>query len=658
MTPPTLHIFLELPGAQCLSHLEAHDAILDLSFIVPAEPLQRAVAQAHPTIDWLTHDLTATETFQAVRTAYLDALSALVRRPLINDQSLSTLLHHDQVNLWWFTELSQRRFRVSPIPQMLMRRWWILHGDGHDCLLRACHQRTLTLWSNHPDLCAQWIEQLRALGIYHGPVQCRSSKTAERIVPKQVEGQTYLTERTAWQRAKTHLNTLNRYHRILRKQPAPRNHPQRADVLVVTYASGWHTPADGQPVHRYLGDIAHAMHDHQINMAWLPGGYLPESVDKLKDTLPKQPLPVYWPALQPSYADLLTVVKRLQAPRQRFEKHLPSLWHHPKLTIFGQDITPWLLPDLADLMDEELFKYYWLQSTIERAAKQSGCKLIVYRDEFYLIGRAVSSAKTPGVKKWAMQHGLITEDHWTYLYTEQETQPPLGLPAPDVFFAYGQYTQSLMQQWGMHQTEILPIGSLRHDTMIARTQNPPALPNRATYNLPDDGPICVICTQLIPQIPGWIERLVSALQLANIDAHIAIKQHHFHRADDLIEETFQNLGWTNYSVHTQHLEPLLRHADVALTENSTTGIEAMLWQTPLICFDEPARYESFPYVTHGGALSGQDTQTMAKSLRAILEDRTPPNTQAFLTRHLQNIHAPAQDAFLQHVRALLSNQDA
>lgn len=652
----SLHIFLELPDTRCLTYLKASDAILDLSFIVPSEPLQRAVHQAHPTIDWLAHDLTTTETFQAARTAYLKALSTLTTRTLIDNKSLGELLHHDQLNLWWFTELSQRRFRLSPVPQMLMRRWWILHGTGHDCLLSACHQRNITLWSNHPDLCAQWIEQLHALGIYHGPVQCRSSKTAEVIEPTQHNSHTFLAQRTPWQRIKTHLNTLNRYHRVLRKQPPPRPHQKNPDVLVVTYANGWHTPEGGQPVHRYLGDIAQVIHDHQINMAWLPGGYLPESVDKLNDLLPKQSLPVYWPALQPSYADLLAVEKRLKRPRQQFEKYLPSLWHHPKLTIFGQDITPWLLPDLSDLMDEDLFKYYWIQSTVERAVKQSGCKLILYRDEFYLVGRAISSAKTPGVKKWAMQHGLITEDHWTYLYTDEETQPPHGLPAPDIFFAYGQYTKALMQQWGMNHTTILPIGSLRHDTMIARTEDPSPLSKRETYNLPEEGPICVICTQLIPQIPGWIERMVSALRLANMDAHIAIKQHHFHRADALIEDTFQALNWTNYSVHTQNLEPLLRHADVALTENSTTGIEAMLWQTPLICFDEPARYESFPYVQHGGALSGKDAQTMAESLKAIIEDDNPPNTQAFLAQHLQNIHAPAQDAFLEHLHTLLDAQ--
>lgn len=69
---------------------------------------------------------------------------------------------------------------------------------------------------------------------------------------------------------------------------------------------------------------------------------------------------------------------------------------------------------------------------------------------------------------------------------------------------------------------------------------------------------------------------VELIARAGLQAHIAITQHPFHRAEELIAQTFDALEWEDYSVHVQHLEQLLRQSDAVLTENSTTGVEELI----------------------------------------------------------------------------------
>lgn len=653
-----VHVLLDLPDIERLSpHLQKRDVIVDMSLISPSEPLRRAVKEAHPDIPWVSPDMASKRTFEKMRDAYLRETSDLPNRPILDGESLNDLLFHDdgqrRLPLWWFTRMSERRFRLDDLPQHLLRRFWLLQCDGIGAIARQLEGRSIVVWGERTRttrmLFDLLVKKLRAVDYGHesstgSKYMLRDSGTLEATAPPFSKAKILFR----------HAKIAHSGQKVSSRHRTTGRH--RAKILVATFASDWHRPGgDGEARHRYFHELAEALHEDGQSIAWLPLGLLPESIPELDEALSNQPLPVDWQAFGAQPSRLLSIVNALGVTRQRFDEVRGAMARHPELTLFGEDVTPWLLEELEHLVDTELFKFLWQKKIVERACVRHDAELLIYRDEFYQLGRATSWAHTPTTRKWAVQHGLITEDHWTYLYTARDHRPPHHIPAPDRFFTYGAYTTKLMTRWGAPLDMFDTIGSLRHDAMIARAAHQEALPvlHRGDFGIPDDRPLCVICTQLTSQVPGWIERLVDALRRAGIHAHVAIKQHHFHRADALIHDTFHKLDWSDYSVHTQHLEELLRMADVALTENSTTGIEALILGTPLICYDEPARYESFPYVTHGGARSGKDVETMSASLKEVLMNSTKGDLEAkrrrFLKRHLANMQRPAIENFLERI---------
>lgn len=667
----TLHLLLDLPSLERLGARQRRgDAVLDLSLITPSEPLRRATRAAHPEVAWLDHDMASDATFALMRDAYLEETSALPNRPLLEGKSLHQLLFHEdgerRMPLWWFTRMSERRFRLDVLPQHLLRRFWLLERGGLERLREEAGHRRLLLWGDDART-TRMLAMLLSRAGHHVASHAVESSTGA-TYPCLFASAAPVRSWRATARSRT--NILLRHARLEREAAEVARRRQAsptatgANILLATFANDWHEPAgSGRTKHRYFHELAEALQAQEHRVAWLPLGLLPGSIRKLDRALSRQPLPVDGAAFSTPARAITELLRSISRTRTRFDRVRDALVGHPHLTLFGEDISPWLIEELEHLVDTELFKFLWQKGIVERACARHDASVLIYRDEFYQLGRATSWAHTPGTRKWAVQHGLITQDHWTYLYTARDHRAPHGIPAPDRFFTYGSYTTTLMTRWGAPEKMCATIGSLRHDVMIARAAMQDELPalRRGDLKLPEGLPLCVVCTQLISQVPGWIERLVGGLRRAGIAAHIAIKQHHFHRADELIHETFAALDWSDYSVHTQHLEELLRLADVALTENSTTGVESLIFGTPLICYGEPERYESFPYVTDGGAWSGKDVETMSRSLAAILVgegegDDFEMRREAFLSRHLANMRRPALESFLDELDGALRRE--
>lgn len=661
----TLHIWLDVPERDALmAKLETGDVVLDLSFTASSAPLREHIASHLPGVTWHTHDLLEMEVFERAREALLKEFTQLAQSPVSQGQSLRELFKIDGLSLWWLTPFSEKRLRTNPNLQIIYRRWWMVHAGGGEHLSAALKsQRTWTLWGKDASILTSWEAQLIAMCGAKPAAHVLDARSGDPL-PGRDPVHT-LRSRSPWNSLGKRLATLRRHVRLQHQWQQARPHiahsQQDTELLIVTFASGWRRDANGAVRHTYFHDVAHAMHARGIRVTWLPIALMPSSATQLYEMMREQNLPVCWDALDVSMETLCALHTSVEPMRRKFELLVDELLGHDALHMFGIDMSPWLLADLAHLVDEDALKFLLLRHVVEQGVQSAKPAVLLYRDEFYALGRAISNARCADVPKWAMQHGLISEDHWTYLYTADDVQGVAPLPTPDKFLVYGDYTSALMTRWGLPQELLDHMGSLRHDVMIERAAQAARDGAQMERLVPEDRPVLVLCTQLIAQIPGWIVRLVLGLQRAHIQAHIAVKQHPFHRADALIEQTFAGLGWHDYSVHTQHLEHLLRQSDVALTENSTTGIEALIWGTPLICYNEPGRYESFPYVSGGGALDGSSVETMASSLQTVLDPAQASAIaqagRAFLATHLHNMQAPALDTFERALRERVAHKD-
>ncbi len=664
----TLHVLLDLPSAEGLdTRLGPGDSILDLSLTSTPLPLRLHTNARNIDVTWIEHDLLTPDVFALARGAILRGLATLASQPLLEDgRTLRELFVVDGLSMWWHTTFSQRTVRTDPRHQSLYRQWWLSHTDAPSLIDRAAAPHdTWVLWARDPRAAHATTRSLSAL--------CDLPSPAHTLTP---DGAPH-TPRTAdplrldrWGRLKRHAAALRRGVRTRKTwRAAPRGGAPNAstdtELLVATYTNGWLHDADGNPRHTYFHEVAHTLSGRGVKVAWLPIATTYDTAERLATMLAAQDLPVVWDALDLSPGDVLGASTSLTKARRNLPKMVDTLRGHDALHLFGLDLSEWILTDLADLVDEDATKFLTTRHIVERASARLSPDVLLYRDEFYVLGRAVSSARLSGTRTWAMQHGLITEDHWTYLNPASDLTGPYPLPTPDAFLTYGDSTRALLSRWGAPEDLFVPLGSLRHDGIMARAANANPTPRADDLSgwlaLSEDTSLVTICTQLVGQIPGWIERVVGGLRAAGLEgrAHLAIKQHPLHRAEDLIAQTFTRLGWGDYSVHVLHLDALLRHSDVVLMENSTTGIEALAWGTPIICINEPGRYESFPYVSDHGALDGSSIDQMAAALATVLDPHTRDGITSaghdFLSSHFANTRRPALDTFEEMLRRALDS---
>lgn len=645
----TLHVLLSYPSAQALlSRLAPGDAILALGFVTPTVELERAIKEVDD-VEWITHDMRSPKNIEAATFACLKALADLGSVPVHGDASLREVLalssEPQSLSLWWFVSLTEHRLRTQPVMQMIVRQWWLVHANGLNALNHTKYD-AMCVWEPNAHAAALWRASMTLASV---------SVNLEHV---NLEGTSYVPSAPS-----THKGVLNgvaqwqlgrrnkaRYKKVLsltQTLVGTKSHEAKtADILIVTLASAWYEDEHGEFRHRYFDEVARSLHAQGHNVAWLPVPTLLDSAKTLHHALTHQHVPVCWSAFEHTHEDLQALEDALDAVRARWSRARDAVLKSSSLQVFGLDMRDALVNELDQFLREDALKYTLMTHMTACGVRESHAHVVLYRDELYFSGRAISAAKhhAHDATFLALQHGLITTDHWTYLYDSSDLTGPNALPLPDLFMTYGDHPLELMAKHGYPRGRLVAIGSLRHDDLVRRAQDD-TRPAPQAMGLPTDRPTFLICTQLIKQIPGWIERVVEGLREAGIQGHVAVKQHHFHRSDDVIEATFLKLGWRDYSVHTTHLEDLLRQSVAALTQDSTVGLEALLLGTPLICFTKEEEYESFPYVSDHGAMDGRDATFMADAMTCAL--RSPerlPNAQAFLRRHLENMRRPALSA--------------
>ena len=647
----TVHMMLEAPEPEALlARLEAGDTILDLCLFDSPELIRRhAMRAAGLALRWHEAPLLTQARYDRAREAIVAGLAELPLRRLASGGTWrESFLDARGDSLWWSMRLNERMIRSYAPLQLIYRQWW-LERDGGSAWLKGHLGREepagVVLWTSQPQTARLWVAEMARLGVVITEVV--AAQSGERLDVERLERRAL----SPLERAVRRLGALRRHvavqHELelARRRHAPRLRPSsseaRYDLAIVTFATDWSYDEQGVAKHLYFQPVADHAARRGLRVAWLPVGLSPEVIEELYEQVATQPLPVLWEALEVSVEDINGINRELKAAREELDTCQGQLRRDQALELFGLPLGELLVEELGDVIDLEALKFGLLRLIIERASSRA--RVLLYRNEFYRLGRAISTARSQGAHKWAMQHGTISEDHWTYLYDRRDFLGRGALPRPDRFLVYGEYTASLMRRWGAPPGMLWPLGSLRHDWGF-KAPTPP-LPR----GVPRSRPVVTLCLQLMAQIPAWIERLVLALEQLKEAVHVAVKPHPRFPASALISKTFEALQWRDYSVHSEGLDELLVHSAAVLTENSTTGFDALLWGTPLICLNEAGRYEAFPYVSHGGALPGASVEALVEALRRVLD----PSERAalaearsrFLRHHLANTSRSAFETF-------------
>jgi hypothetical protein len=292
--------------------------------------------------------------------------------------------------------------------------------------------------------------------------------------------------------------------------------------------------------------------------------------------------------------------------------------------------------------------------TSDRAFEALRPRCLYVVDPYDLWGCAlVVAARKAGVPSFEVQHGLIAEHHSGYLHlvgeiASDKAQASPFSPVPDVILVHGESAkESLVGQGHFAPGSVRVTGSPTIEAARQRSRDRPGI--RARLGV-DDGSVAALffgtsrhihpvddehlrafleCCRSIPVIkpllrpyPGDHEsptRYRSIAMASGISAPVLV-------ADDPLD--------------------LVLAADIVVSYNSTTALEAMALERPVIHVNMSGAPDQVPFVEDGAALGARSGEELCRALLALTDpgenSRQARRNLDYARRYYANCADPAR----------------
>ena len=283
---------------------------------------------------------------------------------------------------------------------------------------------------------------------------------------------------------------------------------------------------------------------------------------------------------------------------------------------------------------------------------------VVIEDEYSVFERAlVVAAKRKNIPCVAIQHGVIHELHKGYIYQAGEISPDLSVRAPfvptaDVTAVYGQYHKDLLTQVGGYpESAVVVTGQPRYDRMIDLNSRSVRSELMERWNLDPSKKIVLWTTQChgISDSENELnfQTVFDSISLIE-NVQLIIKQHPGEpkRYDTMIREHLRK-----YSIDVHFVAKdadtlgLLAICDLVLLMNSTTGLEAVALQKPLIVMNLGEQPDIVNYVQEGVAYGVYKPGDLKPTMEQLLRDDSclSQNREEFIRKYLYKIDGKAAE---------------
>ncbi len=284
--------------------------------------------------------------------------------------------------------------------------------------------------------------------------------------------------------------------------------------------------------------------------------------------------------------------------------------------------------------------------------------VIVIEDEYSVFERAlIVAAKKKNVPCIAIQHGVIHELHKGYIYQTGEISPDLSVKAPlvptaDVTAVYGQYHKELLTQAGGYpENAVVITGQPRYDRMADLDRESVRSKLIEEWRLDPSKKIVLWATQChgISDAENKLNFHAVFGSISAIgDVQLIIKQHpgEPERYDTMIREHLEG-----YSIDAHIVAKdadtlgLLAVSDLVLLKNSTTGLEAVALQKPLIVMNLGGQPDIVNYVQEGVACGVYRPEDLKPTIEQLLRDDSclARNREEFIRKYLYRVDGKAAE---------------
>ncbi|MDI6806455.1 MAG: CDP-glycerol glycerophosphotransferase family protein [Candidatus Aenigmarchaeota archaeon] len=327
--------------------------------------------------------------------------------------------------------------------------------------------------------------------------------------------------------------------------------------------------------------------------------------------------------------------KFIEKKAERGIKNIKKLWEELKssddfknsLTYKG--IPLWgFLKERFDLIFSNVYIYNDvknIETAIHILEKERPAAVLMTFETGYYALALIAAAKKKGIPTIAIQHGIIHSTHGAYTHKEVSlASNSLEYPIPDKTAVYGKYTKNILIKRGNYpKGSVVVTGQPRYDILVEAYK----IFNRdkfcERYNLNPRKKIVLIVTQTLRSKEERDTFLRSTIDMIKKipDIQIVIKpkpnEDGKWQRRILLEEKVKGKVLPGRS----NIFEVLYACDAMITVYSTTVIEAMILNKPVIIVNLTGEKDPMPYVESGASLGVYKKGDIVEAVRKALYDK-------------------------------------
>jgi hypothetical protein len=323
-----------------------------------------------------------------------------------------------------------------------------------------------------------------------------------------------------------------------------------------------------------------------------------------------------------------------------------------KACIFhGKDLYPAIMGELElyfFILFPHIIKYLEMARTM---IKDEDPSLIILLNEFWWWERSLMmAAKSEGVKTVALQHGVILPRDRSYQYNEDEILPKpyeskLKCPIPDKTVVYGSYYRDLlMNTSSFPKDSVLDLGQPRYDVLahVNSIYSKKEFPNK--FGIPEGNKIVLWTTQSFSlgddEDTKNIHCIFKTLETMN-KTTLIIKQHPMDGTEykDKILRISKSYK-TDFRLVPRDSDTYeqIYNCDLMIVKNSTTALEAVALNKPVIVLNLSGNHDAVDYVDKKVALGVYKEDDLENAVKSLLEnDSLNEYRERYVEEHLHAV---------------------
>lgn len=263
-------------------------------------------------------------------------------------------------------------------------------------------------------------------------------------------------------------------------------------------------------------------------------------------------------------------------------------------------------------------------ATLAVAALRPRCIAVI--DEYDMWGRAlVVAGRRAGARVLGVQHGVIDANHFGYLHLEHEvgtggTERAPFSPLPHITAVYGPSAAETLERVGHYPPDLVRItGSMALEEVRSRASEAESVRRRLGYGRDD----VVVLFFGVPDALAPVDALhVRAILSSAASLPVVRLVLRPHPGDGSNPRRYRD-GAARAGVPAAVLmdaDPwdLIQAADIVITYNSTTALDAMALRRAVIHLNLSGAPDLFPFVTEGLAIGAYAEGDLLEALRTLL----------------------------------------